>query len=82
MGPGQIETMWTVREVAAFLRKSTRWVYEEAAAPPDDPLRIPCTRIGGNLRFDPPRVIAWAKTGVPSRSSRSRRRYRNPPDDD
>lgn len=44
-----MEPLMTVREVAAFLRKSSSWVYHQAAAD-----RIPgAVRIGGSLRFNP-----------------------------
>jgi excisionase family DNA binding protein len=43
-----IEPLWTVREVAAFLRASTSWVYK--AAERGD---LPCIRLGALLRFRP-----------------------------
>lgn len=42
------EALWKVAEVARFLSVSTSWVYKEAEAG-----RMPCVRLGANLRFQP-----------------------------
>lgn len=47
------ETTWKVRDVAEFLQASESWVRHAAAAG-----RLPCSRIGGLLRFDPVRIRA------------------------
>lgn len=67
MSAAQVDPLWTARDVATFLRKSLRWVYGEAGAASSDPGRIPCTRVGGSLRFEPAAVRAWALRGVAAR---------------
>ena len=47
--------MWTVQDVAAYLKVSRSWVYK--AAESGD---IPCRRIGALLRFSPARIEEWA----------------------
>ena len=42
--------------VAEFLGVSKSWVYQAAAAG-----RIPCTRVGAALRFDPIAIKAWSR---------------------
>lgn len=42
------DSLWTVDDVARFLRASPSWVYKAAARD-----AIPCVRIGAMLRFDP-----------------------------
>ncbi len=41
-------TLWTVADVAEFLRVSRSWVYRQAAAGV-----LPCIQVGGLLRFEP-----------------------------
>ncbi len=45
------EALWKVADVARFLSVSTSWVYKEAEAG-----RLPCVRLGANLRFQPPAI--------------------------
>ena len=45
---------WTVRELAAFLGMSERWVHELTRRD-----EIPCHRLGTALRFDPEEVQVW-----------------------
>ena len=47
------ENLWTVTEVAAFLRSSTSWVYKAA-----EKGELPCIRLGAMLRFDPQAIRA------------------------
>ncbi len=48
MSADAAEALWTVDDVARFLRASPSWVYKAAARG-----AIPCVRIGAMLRFDP-----------------------------
>jgi len=48
------ENLWTVDDVAEFLRASRSKVYKDAKA-----RRIPSIRIGAMLRFDPNAVRRW-----------------------
>jgi hypothetical protein len=47
-----VEPLWTVKDVARFLRRSERWVYGHADKLPG------MTRGFGGLRFDPTAVRA------------------------
>ena len=54
-----IETLWTVGDVARFLRCSTSFVYKRAMAG-----GLPCVRFGAMVRFDPAIIRALAQ-GTP-----------------
>jgi len=49
-------TLWTVAEVAAFLRVSRSFVYQACAAK-----TMPHVRVGTALRFDPAVLRAWVR---------------------
>lgn len=49
------EPLWDASDVAAYLKVSRSWVYHRAESG-----ELPCLRIGGLLRFDPPAVRAYA----------------------
>ena len=48
------ERLWTVAEVAEFLGRSKRSVYQLAAEG-----SVPAIRVGGHLRFDPTAIRKW-----------------------
>jgi excisionase family DNA binding protein len=48
------ESLWTVKDVAAFVGLSVRWVHERTRRG-----EIPCYRLGTALRFDPQEIRAW-----------------------
>ena len=48
--------LWTVADVASFLRVSKSWVYQASTAG-----TLPCIHIGALLRFDPAGIRAWAR---------------------
>ncbi len=50
------EPLWTVKDVAAYLRTSTSWVYSHA-----DDGTLPSVRIGGLRRFQPEAIRAYAR---------------------
>jgi len=50
------ESLWTAKEVAAYLKVSTSWVYMHAEAG-----TLPSVRIGGLRRFDPEAIRAYAR---------------------
>jgi excisionase family DNA binding protein len=50
------ESLWTVAEVAEYLRVSVSWVYLHAGASD-----LPCLRVGGLKRFHPAAVRAYAR---------------------
>jgi excisionase family DNA binding protein len=49
------ESLWTARDVAAFLRVSRSWVYLHAEAG-----TLPSVRIGGLRRFVPAAIRTYA----------------------
>jgi len=51
---GQVEALWTKFEVASYLGKSPSWVSHNRHLLPE-----PC-RIGGELRWVPAELRAWA----------------------
>jgi excisionase family DNA binding protein len=56
-----VEPLWTVKDVADFLRVSRSWVYHRAEA-----AELPCLRIGALLRFDATRIQAYARGERPT----------------
>jgi excisionase family DNA binding protein len=57
-----IESLWTVKDVAAFLRCSTSLVYKKAEGG-----ELPSVHVGSLLRFVPEAVRKWStsNTGAP-----------------
>jgi excisionase family DNA binding protein len=55
------DRLWKVRDVCRYLQKGRTWIYSEVAAE-----RIPFLRIGGELRFDPADIKAWARGELPA----------------
>ncbi|HVP66762.1 MAG TPA: helix-turn-helix domain-containing protein [Anaeromyxobacteraceae bacterium] len=49
------DKVWTTKDVAEFLKASERWVRNAVAGG-----RLPYTRLGGLLRFDPEKIRAIA----------------------
>ncbi len=61
-------TLWTVAELAEFLRRSQRWVYVQLTRAADEIGSIPCLRLPGRrggARFDPAEIRAWLRAGSP-----------------
>jgi excisionase family DNA binding protein len=67
-GPPPDEALWTVRDVARYLKASPSWVYRSAAAG-----ELPSVHIGGLLRFIPRVICSFASDGGPSQGRRGRR---------
>ena len=57
-----IDRTWKVSDVAEFLQASESWVRHAAAGG-----RLPCTKIGGLLRFDPDEIRSLARADAPAR---------------
>lgn len=51
-----VHTLWTVADVADYLRVSVSWVYKKAADG-----TLPTVRVGTMLRFDPDAVRTFAR---------------------
>lgn len=52
-----LERLWTVRDVAAFLRVPVGTIYQWRVRSEGPP----AMRLGRHLRFDPAEVVAWAR---------------------
>ena len=50
------ESLWTARDVAAFLKTSTKWVYHHASTG-----TLPCVHLAGFRRFEPSAIRAWVE---------------------
>lgn len=53
------DALWTVHDVARYLKASRSWVYHRAESG-----ELPCLRVGGLLRFDPDAIRAFARGGA------------------
>ncbi len=56
-----VDKTWKVRDVAEFLQASESWVRHAAASG-----RLPCTKIGGLLRFDSDEIRSLARPAAPA----------------
>lgn len=50
------DCLWTVDDVARYLRMSRSWVQKASSAG-----RLPTIRLGATVRFDPETIRAWAR---------------------
>jgi excisionase family DNA binding protein len=61
--------LWDVSQTATYLNVSTSWVYQQSAAG-----KIPCVKIGNNVRFIPAQIEAYVRgEWVPERKVALRR---------
>lgn len=58
--------LWTVKEAAAYLRKSESWVWQAVRTPEDQSGSIPHAKLGKSPRFIPEEMQAWAASGFVS----------------
>jgi predicted DNA-binding transcriptional regulator AlpA len=56
------EKLWTAKQVAAFLKVSTRQVHRLTV----DALMPACIRLGGNIRWSKEDIVAWLDAGAPN----------------
>ena len=56
--PPTVSALWTVHECAAYLKKSTRWLWREIARG-----SVPHVRVGKSPRFYPEEIDAWLRSG-------------------
>jgi len=54
--PDAAEGLWDAKDVAAFVKASRSWVYQQAEAGV-----LPCLRVCGLLRFEPGAVRAFVR---------------------
>jgi len=71
--PGGFAPLWTVADVASFLQRSERWVFNALTQDPAKPGSLPFIRIPGGRgshgqgspRFVPAEVVSWVSEGCP-----------------
>ena len=71
--PGNVAPLWTVRDVARFLARSERWIWDSLSADPAKPGSLPFIRIPGGRgcrgegspRFVAADIQFWVASGCP-----------------
>ncbi len=64
-GSVEIERLWSVKDCAAFLQRSRRWLWSALTRRPEEAGSIPHVRIGASPRFFPADIAAWVRAGCP-----------------
>jgi hypothetical protein len=60
------EPLWTVDDLAEYMKRSRRWVYGALSRDPASPGSLPHVRIpGGAARFVPDVIRRWIELGCP-----------------
>ena len=57
------QSLWTVKECAAYLKRSPRWLWSAIVQPAEQAGSIPHFRIGSAPRFFPDDITAWVRAG-------------------
>ena len=60
------DSWMSVKEAATYLGKSPHWLYQNR-----ERLQIPCTVIGGSLRFEKTQLDDWIRNRSQTRFSRT-----------
>jgi len=60
-----VQSLWTAKDAARFLRKSVRWLFYALRVPSTEPGSIPHVKLGRSPRFDPLTIAAWVSAGCP-----------------
>lgn len=58
-------SLWTIKDCAAYLQRSPRWIWSAIAQPAEQAGSIPHFRIGASPRFFPDDITAWVRQGCP-----------------
>lgn len=69
--PPNLPTLWTVEDVASYLRVATQSVYRWTSEN-----KIPYRKVGGALRFEPEDVKTWSAR-PPKRRGRPPKGFQN-----
>jgi hypothetical protein len=64
----QAESLWTIKELALFLKMSQRWVRARLCYRDDEPGSIPHIRLRRCARFIPAQIRGWVAEGCPPAS--------------
>ena len=67
--PGSHDSLWTLRDLAAYLKRSPRWISYHLPRAESEPGSIPHLRLGRSPRFVPSEISAWVRAGCPSVST-------------
>jgi len=59
------ERLWDAKACAAYLGKSSRWLWSAIKLRPEEPGSVPHVRIGKSPRFLPRDIEAWVRQGCP-----------------
>ena len=59
------ENLWAVKQAAAYLQKSERWLWSALRLSPSAPGSIPHARLGRAPRFDPASLRQWIEWNCP-----------------
>lgn len=62
----ETDALWSISDLAKFLRRSPRWVFIQLARKPDEPGSIPHVRLRGKrggVRFIPSEIGRWVSDG-------------------
>jgi len=65
MNEPEIEGLWNVEQLAAFLNMSARWIRGRLTLRTDEPGSIPTIRFGRTPRFNPEEIRGWLQAGCP-----------------
>lgn len=62
-----IDPLWTVEDLARYLKRSRRWIFTHLGYAPDRRGSIPHVRLAGSRspRFVPTIISAWVRQGCP-----------------
>lgn len=63
------DSWMNVKEAASYLGKSTHWLYQNR-----ERLEVPCTVIGGTLRFEKSRLDDWIRNRSQTRLNQASRK--------
>jgi len=63
--PAMTDALWTIKESAAYLRKSERWLWYALKTPEHEAGSVPHVKLGRSPRFIPDDLKAWAAAGFP-----------------
>ncbi len=63
--PDSKVALWSVKDCAAYLKKSPRWLWSALTRQAIESGSIPHVRIGSSPRFFPDDIAAWVRAGCP-----------------
>ncbi len=61
----KVESLWTVEDMAVFLKMSPRTVWKRLGRAAEEPGSVPHLRFGRRIRFMPELIREWTARGCP-----------------